>query len=189
MELAMQISSEEALSALKEVDTATARRAELRSYQVGSSHLFLWGALWIVGYGLSAVFPSAEWWKFWIPISVIGGLASGLFNRRMGKLSGRGALGWRFPAVFLSIFLFIGATYTVMAPRNVEAYLAFPALIVSFAYALVGLVNSPRNIVVGGALFVLTMIGFLFLKPWLPIWLAVVGGGGMILSGLWFRTP
>jgi hypothetical protein len=182
----MQISSEEALSALKDVDRATARRAELRSYEVGSAHLFWWGLIWIAGYGLSAVYPAAEWWKFWVPISLIGSAGSGYLTWR-AKSPMRAT--WQRPALWLAIFLFIASTYAVMAPRQAEAYLAFPALIVAFSYSLAGVLKSPRYLLLGGALFVLTLAGYFLLKPWLALWLAAVGGGGMILGGLWFRKP
>ena len=32
-----------------------------------------------------------------------------------------------------------------------------------------------------------TLVGWLFLRNWFLLWSAVVGGGALILGGLWFR--
>ena len=35
---------------------------------------------------------------------------------------------------------------------------------------------------------VLTLIGFFYLPVYFGLWMAVVGGGGLILGGLWLRS-
>ena len=183
----MQITSDEALSALKDVDTAAARTIEARSYEVGSAYLIMWGLLWIVGYTLSGIMPVQTWWQVWIPVSATGVIGNFVIARRQPLLSAE--LARKRSVIGCIAFVFIAATYTVMHPRSPDAYLAFPVLIAAFCYAVAGVLRSPRYLIVGAALFALTLFGFFLLKPWLAFWLAGVGGGAMLLSGLWFRRP
>jgi hypothetical protein len=67
-------------------------------------------------------------------------------------------------------------------------YLVFPALITALVYVLLGgLLGLPRYLAIGAIMFLVTMIGFVYAKPFLPFWIAAAGGGGLILGGLWMR--
>ena len=67
-------------------------------------------------------------------------------------------------------------------------YLVFPALITALIYVLLGaLLGLPRYVAIGAIMFLVTMAGFVYAKPYLPFWIAVAGGGGLILGGLWMR--
>jgi hypothetical protein len=60
---------------------------------------------------------------------------------------------------------------------------------VGLVYTLMGSIRRTRIMWIGMAVFVLTLVGYAFLRPVLPFWLAAVGGGGLILGGLWMRRP
>ena len=88
----------------------------------------------------------------------------------------------------LAISLFIGATNFVFQPATPLPYLVFPALITALIYVLLGaLLGLPRYVAIGAVMFLVTMAGFVYAKPYLPFWIAVAGGGGLILGGLWMR--
>jgi hypothetical protein len=42
-----------------------------------------------------------------------------------------------------------------------------------------------RFVGIGLAIFAASLIGAMFFQPWLCFWLAGVGGGGLVLGGLW----
>jgi hypothetical protein len=118
----------------------------------------------------------------WIIVPLIGLAGSVLISR--GR---RGREGLRWGAGFFAIFCFIAATYAIMRPVHGAQYQVYPVLSVALAYALYGVMRLIRYLWIGAALFVLALIGYFFLQPWLPYWLAAVGGGGLILGGLWLR--
>jgi hypothetical protein len=64
--------------------------------------------------------------------------------------------------------------------------LAFP-LSASRTGSSGGLLGLPRYLAIGAIMFLVTMIGFVYAKPYLPFWIAAAGGGGLILGGLWMR--
>lgn len=179
----MQISSDEAMNALAEVDRTEARNREARTYWIGSPHLILWGLIWVVAYTATGLWPGKAgliWGLAWIP-GAVGGAVMG--NRHRWP---KGSHGKRLGLIAIAI-LFLVSTYAIMEPHSGEQLGAYPPIVVAAAYSVAGVLVARRYLVIGGALLVLTLVGYFFLKPWLAFWLAAVGGGGLILGGLWFR--
>jgi hypothetical protein len=55
-------------------------------------------------------------------------------------------------------------------------------------YCMAGLWFGYGFIAVGAVITVLTLIGYFFITgPLWLIWMAVVNGGGLVVSGLWMR--
>ncbi|WP_042338501.1 hypothetical protein [Paraburkholderia ferrariae] len=61
------------------------------------------------------------------------------------------------------------------------------ALIVALFYVLAGLWLGARFVVAGIVLAVLTVFGYFMLAAHFYLWMAVVGGGALMLAGLWLR--
>jgi hypothetical protein len=55
-------------------------------------------------------------------------------------------------------------------------------------YFLSGLWIGSRLAVTGLALAVLTLVGYYLFPAYFLLWMAVVGGGALILAGAWLRT-
>lgn len=187
----MAISPAEAASALRDVEAATARTVEMRAYGYASPHLILWGLIWIAGYGLMGRLPQEDWGWLWLVLDSIGGGGSALLAYRARIASrGGGAAAPSVCSLLIALFfvaMFIAAVYVVFAPTRPEPYLVFPALVLGLVYVVAGIWKLRRLAWIGAAVFVLTLAGFLLLKPWLAYWLAAVGGGGLVLGGLWLR--
>jgi hypothetical protein len=177
----MTLSPQDAAEALRAIETTQQRSATLRGYQRGSPHLVLWGVIWVVGDGLSEFFPTyaGAIWAVLVPLGLIGGL---LLLRRDG-----GAGDWRYGAVALTLAAFFGASFFVLAPVSGRQIAAVIALAVATAYVIRGLWWGPRYLVTGLVVAVLTLAGFVVLKAHFMLWMAAVGGGAMILAGLWLR--
>ena len=62
------------------------------------------------------------------------------------------------------------------------------SLIVALFYFLGGLWIGSRLAVTGLALAVLTLVGYYLFPAYFLLWMAVVGGGALILAGVWLRT-
>lgn len=188
----MNISQAEAASALRDVDAATARMIEMRAYGYASPHLILWGLIWIVGYALMGALPQKDWGWIWLPLDLVGVVGSVTIGQRSGRMKAAAGsttgpgLGTMM-AVMLFVVLFIFAVYAVFAPTTPEPYLVFPAMVFGLVYVAAGAWKMPRLAWVGAAVFALSVAGFLLLKPYLAYWIAAVGGGGLVLGGLWLR--
>lgn len=95
--------------------------------------------------------------------------------------------GWRYLAAVGSTVAFMLLTYAIMQPRDSAQLGAFPALLVSFLYVLAGIWKGARWTVVGIVVAGLTMAGYELLQEHFNLWMALVGGGTLVCTGLWFR--
>lgn len=183
----MTMSAGQAAAALHEIENTERRTRNANSYTIASPYLILWGVIWIGGYSGSAFLPPERWGLVWLPLSVLGTIASVWLGSRSKASAQEGAFG-RAVLMALSIMIFIGCTYFVFKPTSVLPYLVFPTLMAGLVYALAGaLARMPRFVWIGAAIWLLTMIGYVAAPAWTAIWVAIAGGGGLVLGGLWLR--
>lgn len=185
----MAISRDEALEALQQLERTETRAVDARVYRTTGGHLIVWGLVWAVGYTLTGLRMDRAS-LIWPPLIAVGFIAGFLVSRiaRARRGAGPRLSSWRWAAQALAIVLFMAGTYVVFPITSPVQPMAFPALMIAFMYALVGSARLTRMLWIGAALFVLTLTGVVFLKPFLAFWLAAVGGGGLIAGGLWLRS-
>jgi hypothetical protein len=185
-ETAMPMSRDEASEALQTVEGTTRRVTTLRSYEFGAPHFLLWGAIWIVGYGIAGWRPA---WTgtTWLLLDVVGFGGSYWIGRRAvrRRCPGAHAYGARYAAAMATLAGLMLAILYVMRPRTDAQVAALPALLVATAYMLFGIFRGPRWAVAGAALALLTIGGFVLLPGHFMVWMAAAGGSTLMLSGLW----
>lgn len=183
----MSLTSKEAAESLSQVETAARRSARLYFYHRSSPHLIMWGIIWIVGYGGTGLAPRYGW-DLWLVLMVIGISAGAWLNwRRKSDGATSGPCAWRMAALWAIILLFVFATYAILDVHHGRQYCAFPALITGCVYMAIGLWRGLRYVISGIAVVALTLVGYYYVDQ-VFFWFAAVGGGAMILTGIWFRT-
>ena len=183
----MSLSSHEAAASLSQVEEARRKSSQLYFYHRSSPHLIMWGIIWIIGYGGTGLFPhhSNLLWAVLVLIGTSGGVILGRCHKPDGVTTGPYA--WRMAALWAIILFFVFATYAILHPHDGRQLAAYPALITGCAYMTIGLWRGLRYVISGMAVVALTLIGFFYIEP-IFFWFAAVGGGAMILTGLWFRA-
>ena len=180
----MPISRDEAASALRDITLTERRSGEAYGYQKGAPHLIVWGVVWAIGYALTYFQPHLQ--LTW-PVLTVAGMAASFTIGARSRSGGEG--GGKYLATLITVFLFIGALFAILPPHTPAQVGAFFPLLVSLLYALVGIWSAGRRLVILAALIaVLTLIGFFYLPVYFGLWMAAVGGGGLILGGLWLRS-
>jgi hypothetical protein len=180
----MPLSAAEAAETLRNIDLTARRSSNVYGYQAAAPHLMLWGVIWALGY--SVTYLKAGWNVSWIVLIVAGMIGSFWIGARM-KPAGKD-YDWRFGATALAVFLFIFAIFAIMPPHSSAQTGAFFPILVALFYSLIGIwTRGPRILITGIAIAVLTLVGFFFLQVYFPLWMAAVGGGGLILGGFWLR--
>jgi hypothetical protein len=187
----MNISGSDAAAALGVIERTERRTHEAAGYAVASPHLILWGLIWIAGYIASGLLPVGQWGLAWIPLDVFGiggsiylGVRAAAYRRPGSATSRTGA---RASLAALAIGAFILSLYVVYGVPRPDTILILPALVMGLVYTLVGLFTLQRFAWIGFAIFIASMAGYFLAHPILPYWLAAVGGGGLLLAGLWLR--
>jgi hypothetical protein len=185
----MSLSSKEAAETLSDVERASRRSAQAFGYRKASPHLILWGLVWVAGYSVTDLYPYLANFA-WGGLILFGTAVSffiGKASREAGSASKGRAIGLRVFALVGLILVFMGATYSIMGPIHGMQPAAFPALLIGTIYCAVGLWAGLRFIVVGALVIALTLVGYFFLSEHFLLWMAVVGGGALVLAGFWFR--
>lgn len=201
----MAPTAEEAAAALREVESIRTRSMQLRSYQYAAPQLILWGIFWFFGYGASAFAPRYAN-HVWIGIAVLWVLLYAFHFARSGSPLGSSSitggssvrsaedaiLKRRYRLRFLGLFgvacLMIFGTALIMQPRGIEMA-AYVPLLVASVYIGAGLWGGgSRYVTIGLALALLALLGYLLLPQYFLLLMAIVGGGALILTGLWFRN-
>jgi hypothetical protein len=178
----MSVTHEDAAEALRLVREAGDRSETLRGYQSASPHLILWGCVYAAAYSFSYFRPHlAQWpWLVLVPIASVGDIIIGKRDRSGGD--------WTiFPILFCTFLVFILATAAIMQPHDPNQMGAFVPLVVAACYIALGVGAGKRILYTGVALGVLTLVGFFAFPAIFLLWMAVVGGGAMVLGGLWLR--
>jgi hypothetical protein len=154
------ISSQQAAEALKEAAIAEKRSRAAYSYSLSAPYFFVWGIVWLLGYGAEALVPLAHLprnligWS-WTGLSLAGVAACIIVGRKQALRNGRSA--WRAAALFLIIWLYFFASFSVLPPHSEQQAGAYIPLLFAAIYAAIGLWLGLRYILVGVFVAVATL--------------------------------
>ncbi|HEX4371171.1 MAG TPA: hypothetical protein VH019_07465 [Rhizomicrobium sp.] len=179
------ITTREAHDALQEAATAERRSAQAYGYSRRAPFCILWGLIWMAGYGGTAVLPGRDSNWLWLALAIIGTAISIWIGNN--RADGRGRDGWRAGLVIVFAMAFTAALLFIMHPTDPLQVGAYWPLLLSAIYASIGLWLGLRYILLGAFLAIATLGAYFFLKDLFFAWTAVVGGGSILLTGLWMR--
>jgi len=180
------VTRKDADTALREIDAVMERSARALGYKSASPHLLIWGVIWILGYG-APVIGLALNGLHWPVLVAIGVLASIVIGVREDRRSS-GRANWRPPATIAAVTAFIVALFTVMPPETSHQLGSFFPLLVALAYGLLAIWTGGVRIgLVGLLVGAASLYAFHFQPGHLDLLMAIIGGGGLILGGLWLR--
>jgi hypothetical protein len=193
----MTLSADQAAQSLREIEKTERRSFEAHEYAHASPQFILWGLIWMAGYAGTYLLPNygfvhgISW--LWFGLVVIGIVGSSILGRRRYRdlapeaVAKARAIGFRWGMTMLVFYVFLFAVFAVMRPRNPAAIGAFIPLLVAAIYAVTGIWRGLRFLYAGIAVGVLTLGGWFWLPEYFLPWMVVVGGGSLILVGLWLR--
>lgn len=184
------ISTEQAAEALKEAAAAEHRSRAAYSYSQSAPYFFVWGTVWLLGYSAEALVPLAHLSRSWVGwcwtgLSLAGAAACIVIGRRQAVRNGRPA--WRIAVLFLIIWFYFFASFSVLPPHNEQQVGAYIPLLFAAIYAAIGLWLGLRYILVGMFVAIATLGAYFFLRDYFFFWMALVGGGSLVLTGFWLR--
>ncbi len=144
--------------------------------------LIIWGIVWLVGF-LGSQFLGEAQGYLWLVLDVFAvvGMAVVILKSRRQV---RSAHGKRIGIFWLALFVYGALIFWIAGPIRGNQYLLFITILVSFGYVVMGLWFSPPLLYIGLGITALAMIGWQLIPAYLGAWLALVGGGGLIASGI-----
>ncbi len=171
----------ESLSLIVDASQAS-RRAIARA---GTGYLFIiWGIVWLFGYLGNQLLASPALGYLWLGLDSFGILGSIYAIFRQSRHF-RTPHSWRMAAFWLLLLANGVLLLWIAWPLPMERYLMFSTILISMGYGLMGLWMSPVLALMGVAISILAVMGWLLIPAYLGYWLALVGGGGLIAAGLY----
>jgi hypothetical protein len=185
----MALSAGEAAENLREIQRTGERSATAYLYANASPQFMLWGLVWMLGYaGTDLLVPKGPLINaLWFLLSAAGVTGSVIIGRRQRGAQSEGMRGLRWTASMFALGVFVCAVTAVTRPTNPAAIGALMPLMVAVIYTIFGIWNGMRFLYAGIAVAALTLGGWLYLPQHFLLWMAAIGGGSLILVGLWLR--
>ena len=185
----MNITKDDAAAALRDAGKAGEHSQTLFNYEMASPYLLLWGMLWIIA-GIVGVFSPQHTDLAWLVVVTVGIVATGYLvasdARRIPKDSERSE-GLRYGATVAVLTAFLTMTFMVFAPVSSIEIQTFITILVASIYMILGLWTGYRLSVIGAVLAVLVFFAFFHTPAQFPLIVSILGGGAIILGGLWMR--
>jgi hypothetical protein len=187
----MNVSTTEAEEALDAIQAMMQKTR--RSFSSSGAYMFLivWGVIWLLGF-LGSQFLSLHIAGYaWMVLDTLGGILSAVLGIRMGRGVRRSSpttSGKRIAAFWLLLFFFCIAAVAVAWPADGKQLAMYIILFVMVGWIAMGLLLSFASVWPGLIITALALIGYFQLPGIFYLWMAILGGGGMIVLGLYIRS-
>jgi hypothetical protein len=191
----MSLSAEDASGALAAIDAADRRVRQVYWYREASPFLIVWGLVWLVANAVTDLWP--RWAGLAWLVGVVGGVGFSAvltylqISRRAAAHdqppADRARSGRRVLLLGLTVAAFFPAMFAVLGPISAQQRNAFISLFWAFAYMAAGSWVGLRLFITGAVTAAAILVGYLFFREHFYLWMAVFGGGSLLLAGIWFR--
>ena len=185
----MNITKNDAEAALRDADRAGEHSLTLFNYGIASPYLLLWGVLWVIA-GIVGVLSPENTRVGWLVVDTIGIIATSYLiacdARRFAEDNSQGR-GLCFVATVVVLIAFLTMTFVVFAPVSGVETQAFITILIASIYMILGFWSGRRLSVIGAVLAILVVSAFFYTPAQFPLIVSILGGGALILGGLWMR--
>lgn len=184
------ITPEEAQEALELVERTTRQMRRAVAHGGTPYFLLIWGAVWTLGFGGAHFLgpDSPQTGILWVVLDTLGVIASFGVGWWFGRRVRRGPLG---PSVGLFWLAWIGYGLLLVyfaRPQSGDQLALLISLFAMFAYVTMGIFYRSRflgGLGLGVTLFLVG--GYLLIPPYFNLWMALLGGGSLMATGLYMR--
>ena len=187
----MNVSPSEAEEALAAIQTMMKKTRRAISSSGAYVFLIVWGVIWLLGFLGSQFLPKETASFTWMGLDILGGILSAAIGVRMNRgvrSSSPTTSGKRIALFWLLLFFYCVAAVCVAWPTDGKQFAMFIIIFVGVGWMAMGLLLSFASVWWGLAMIVLALIGYFLLPGIFYLWMAVLGGGGMIALGLYIRS-
>jgi hypothetical protein len=179
--------AEEALAAIQSMGQRTRK-----SIASGGTYitLIVTGVVWLVGFLCTQFLPVGIVGYIWGGLSLLGTILGIVLGSRMGKrvrspatvpMVRRVGLFWLFLAFFAL------AVFAVVRPADGKQATLLVILFLMLGQMAMGLLFSFSSVWWTLPIAALALVGYFLLPGIFYLWMAILGGGGMIALGLYIR--
>lgn len=186
----MNINPNEAQESLQAIQQMMKRTKHMISSSGAYKFLFLWGAIWLVGFLSAQFIQGATAGYIWAGLDVIGGFLSAFIGIRLSRVvhNEKSPSGIRIGAFWWSLMLLCALSILVVWPIDWKQLSMLIILFVMAGWIAMALLFKAVSVWLGIAVIVLAFIGYYLLPDFFFLWMSILGGGGMIAAGFYVRS-
>ena len=187
----MDISPQEAQQALEAIQIMVDKTR--RSISNSGAYLFLiiWGSVWLFGFSANHFFSGKTAGMIWGVLDGLGGVISVITAIRLGRKvrsSSGNQTGKKIGLFWLLLAVYCLILLLVASPADMKQGSMIIVLFVMIGWIAMGLLLSVASVRWGLGITALALIGYFLLPGIFYLWMALLGGGGMIALGLFIRN-
>jgi hypothetical protein len=186
----MNITPSEAEEALTAIQSMMEKTRRSLSSSGAYKFLILWGVIWMLGFIGSQFFPAEVAQKLWIGLDILGGFLSAVIGMhepwcvhpsQQPPGSALLSFGCYSSSIVSLLSLSPGPWMASSSPCSLS-------LFVTVGWIAMGLLLSFASVWWGLGLLALSLVGYFLLPDIFYLWMAVLGGGGMIALGVYVKN-
>ncbi|HEY1709011.1 MAG TPA: hypothetical protein VGG10_12155 [Rhizomicrobium sp.] len=177
---------DEASALLNDVQGIETRVRQLIIYARISDYLFLWGAIWLVGYTGNYFLRSSSN-TMWLVLQAIGLAGTVIIARYATRRVPNGLVVVARAALSVIAVVGFGSLWIKLLGMGWREQVTFWPTLLSFILFLIGLWAGRALSLWAVAVFALSLTGYFVAGNYLHLWMAVAVGGAMLAGGFWLR--
>jgi hypothetical protein len=187
----MKISTSDAEEALAAIQVIMQKARRSISSSGAYAFFIIWGMVWLIGFLGNQFLPVTIIRYIWLGIDLLGGLASWVIGSRMNRnvRPAAGAVqGKRIAWFWILLCLYAVAAIGVAWPLDVKQIALFIILFVLTGWMAMNLLFSFGSAWPTLAITALALAGYFLAPDYFYLLMAILGGGGLIVFGLYIRS-
>lgn len=186
----MNLSPTEAQEALSAIQTMVRKTRQAISGKGGYLFFIIWGIIWLLGFSGSQFLPATISHDVWMVLDTLGGILSAVVVLRLGRgIRNTASLPYnKRIGLFWLLLLIYGAMVVALSwPLDGKQIAMFIILFVMIGWTAMGLLLSFALVWPALAITALALTTYFWLPQWFYLFMALLGGGGMVALGLYIR--
>ncbi len=187
----MNISPSEAEEALAAIQAMMQKTRHSIASSGAHISLIVTGIVWLTGFMCAQFLTGKIVAYIWIGLSILGSTLSTVLGFRMGKRvrsPSTAPTAKRIGLIWLLLAVYCIAAITVAWPIDGKQLTIFIVMFVMIGWLVMGLLLSFTSIWPGLIIIALMLAGYFLLPSIFYLWMAILGGGGLVFLGLYIRS-
>ena len=183
----MDISSPEAEQALAAIEVMATKTRQSIANSGTYATLIATGIVWLIGFTCQQFLPEDVAGTIWIVLSVLGTVLGFRLGGRI-RSPATAPTAKRIGIFWLLLILYGVAAIIIAGPTDGKKVTVLIVLFIMIGQLAMGLLFSFSSVWWALPITALALVGYFWLPGVFYLWMAILGGGGMIVLGLYIRA-
>lgn len=187
----MDLTPLEAQEALDAIQTVAKKTRKVIANSGAYLFLIIWGFVWLIGFTANHFFTGSTTGFIWMALDILGGALSLIAGIRLGRKirsASGGEAGRRIGFFWLLLFVYCLLLLAVVSPLDMQTGSMVIVIFVMVGWIAMGMLMSAASVWWALVITALALFGYYLLPSYFYLWMAVLGGGGMIALGFYIRS-